>query len=1152
MNCILPLLMRLACPVLIGLFCLACTTRQPTLFTIRDADETGLHFANTITESDSLNILRFEYMYNGGGVGVGDFNNDGLPDLFFAGNQVKSKLFLNRSVPGSGELHFEDVTEASGIISPYWNTGVSVVDINQDGLLDIYVCTINPRRGEPGTPNQFFINQGIRKRAGEPGVPAFKDMASELGLADQSYSTQAVFFDYDLDHDLDCYLLTNALESFNRNEIRRPVIDGSGLSTDRLYRNERGTFTNVSRQAGINQEGWGLGVGVADLNQDGYPDVYCANDFQSNDLAWINNHNGSAGTPPRQGTATFTNQIGRMLMHQSHNAMGCDIADINNDGLLDIMTLDMMPYTNRRIKSMFGVPNYDRYELNFQLGYQPQFVRNSLQLNRGSVQPDSLPRFSEIGQLAGVWATDWSWAPLFADFDNDGWRDLFITNGYPRDVTDLDFTAYNAESAMFGDSISRKRGIEQKMNELVGVKGTNFLYRSRGADTSGVPTFEDVTTRWASARVGYSNGAAYADFDHDGDLDLVVNNLNDEVLLYQNNLRGPGANEAIQNHYLRLDPANPTTHDAGFGAKVWVYAAGQRWYAEHTPYRGYKSSVEPVLHFGLGTRSTVDSVVVEWPGGQRTITRNLPADSTYRLATLPKQADRQTPSLAITPLLAESHLLDLVHTENPYTDLNENVLWRQLYSRSGPYMATGDVNGDGRDDMVMGGSAGSTLTICLQTASGMFQKQFLDKYHAQEDCGLALFDADNDRDLDLYVVSGGSEFAPNATALQDRLYLNDGCGRFTKTTLALPDTRASGSCVRACDFDHDGDQDLFVGGRLALGQYPAAPRSYLLRNNSVEYGNSDRPNNLPLFTDVTPSHLRHVGMVTDALWADLDRDSWADLVLVGEFMPVLVCLNAGGQLTGGHEAFPHSAGWWNCVTATDFDRDGDLDLMAGNFGLNTRFQASAQQPVSIYAKDYDNNGRIDPILCYFVQGQEVPAHPRDALALQIPALKKKFTTYAQYGQLTFSDLLSENERAGGFAVRATEMRSVYLENRGQGQFSMKPLPMLAQVSPVNQILTNDLNADGWPDALLVGNQFGADPQVGRQDAGLGLVLAGGSQARFSPLPMAESGLCVPADARSVVALRVGSRLLVVVGCNRGRVFTMVKTDRVKIDVNASP
>lgn len=1107
---------------------MACTQTPPTLFTIREADETGLHFANTITETDSMNILRFEYMYNGGGVGVGDFNNDGLPDLFFAGNQVKSKLFLNKGKQEGQPVQFEDVTDASGITSPYWNTGVSVVDINQDGLLDIYVCTINPKRGEPGAPNQFFINQGIQKRDGQPGVPTFKDMAPELGLDDRGYSTQALFFDYDHDHDLDCYLLTNALESFNRNEIRRPVTDGSGLSTDRLYRNESAPtgelgglfFRAVSGSAGITTEGWGLGACVADLNADGWPDVYCANDFQSNDLAWINNRKRGSNGP------TFTNQIGRMLMHQSHNAMGCDIADINNDGLLDIITLDMMPYTNRRIKSMFGVPNYDRYELNFQLGYQPQFVRNSLQMNRGSLHPDSLPRFSEIGQLAGVWATDWSWAPLFADFDNDGFRDLFITNGYPRDVTDLDFTAYNAESAMFGDSVSRKRGIEQKMNALEGVKISNFLFRNRGCLPGEPPTFEDATTHWGIQRDTYSNGAAYADFDNDGDLDIVVNNLNDEVLLYENNLNAQQTDQTNVNHYLRLDVSNPTTHNAGFGTKVWVYAGTNRWFAEHTPYRGYKSSVEPVLHFGLGEVTRADSVVIEWPGYRRQVIRNLRADSTYRVASF-SQVLAPKPSPTLTPqLLREVDLIDYTHTENPFTDFNENVLWRQMYSRSGPCLATGDVNGDGRDDLVIGGSVGSGITLCLQTQSGTFRQQTLDQNvgHPEEDCGMTLFDADGDHDLDLYVVSGGSEFAPNAPALQDRLYENDGRGNFSKVLTALPETRSSGSCVRPCDFDHDGDLDLFVGGRLALGQYPAAPRSYLLRNDTSVKGIR--------FTDITPTHLQHVGMVTDALWADLDGDRREDLLLAGEFMPLLLCRNTVHQLAEGRELTPNSSGWWNSLAVADFDRDGDLDLLAGNQGLNTRYRASPSEPVSIYAKDYDNNGRIDPILCYFVQGQEVPVHPRDALALQIPALKKKFTTYAQYGQLTFSEMLTESERAGGFTRQATELRSLYLENREKGQFSARPLPMLAQVSTINQMLVTDLNYDNFPDVLLAENQFGTDPQTGRQDAGLGLVLLGGPKAQFRALPMPESGLCVPVDARSLAMLTVGNKRVFVWGCNR--------------------
>lgn len=1124
----------------------SCSGRRNALFTIRDAGETGLHFSNTITENDTLNILRFEYMYNGGGVGVGDFNNDGLPDVFFAGNQVSSKLFLNR-----GQLQFTDITTAAGITSPYWNTGVSVVDINQDGLLDIYVCSISPVRGR-SVPNQFFINQGLKKNSDGLPVPVFKEMAAQLGLDDHSYSTQAVFFDYDLDGDLDCYLLNNALESFNRNELRRPVTDGSGLSTDRLYRNvmsERAKerkadvsfsslshsfalplFEDVSREAGITQEGWGLGVGVGDLNQDGYPDVYCANDFQSNDLAWINQRDG-----------TFRNRIGDMLMHQSHNAMGCDIADINNDGLLDIMTLDMMPFTNQRIKSMFGMPNYDRYELNFQLGYQPQFVRNSLQLNRGCVHPDSLPRFSEIGQLAGVFATDWSWSPLFADFDNDGLRDLFVTNGYPRDVTDLDFMAYNAESTMFGDSASRKRAIGRKMNELAGVRTSNFLFRNGGMDGSAPPTFEDVTERWGISRPSYSNGAAYADFDNDGDLDLIVNNLNGDAFLYQNNLY-TSENRAIEStHFIRLNLTDLQTHQPGFGAKVWVHAGSRFWYAEHSPFRGYKSSVEPTIHVGLGRQSRVDSVVVEWPGGQRCLYQKLAIDQTHALTKQTGRPAFSSPLIREQPLFVAAPGPAFRHTENAYTDLNEHVLWRQLYSRSGPYLAKGDVNGDDREDVVVGGSAGSGTTLFVQTSTGQFMSQIIDSAHPQEDCGVLLFDADADKDLDLYVVSGGSESTSNTDAQQDRLYVNDGRGQFTKASACLPNTGASGSCVRTCDFDHDGDLDLFVGGRLDPNQYPAAPRSYLLRNNSRE--RTQGIQSTTLFDDVTPAMLKNAGMVTDALWADLDKDGWSDLVLAGEFMPILSYKNQHGRLGAAQELLPNASGWWNCLSASDVDHDGDLDILAGNFGLNTRFQATAAEPIRIYAKDYDNNGRIDPILCYYVQGKEVPSHPRDALALQVPALKKKFSTYAKYGSMTFADMLTESERAGGFTVKATELRSFYLENRGQAGFVGKPLPRIAQIAPVNCILVDDFNGDGHVDALLATNQFATDPQIGRQDAGMGQVLLGDGKGSFRETTLARTGLCLAADARSLMALRCGNRKLVLVGCNRGKLETFALQTR---------
>jgi hypothetical protein len=1076
-----------------------CTKQPPTLFSILKAEQTGLDFSNTITENDSFNILRFEYLYNGGGLGVADFNLDGLSDVFFAGNQASSRLYLNQ-----GDLKFKDVSVAAQINTQHWCTGVAIVDINADGLPDIHLSTIHPKRGHTA-PNQFFIHQGVQN-----GIPVFKELAQTLGLADTAYCTQAAFLDYDRDGDLDVYLLNNALEDFNRNAIRQIALDGSGKSTDRLYRNEGiqanglPRFTDVSRAAGITQEGWGLGIAVDDFNQDGYPDIYCANDFLSSDILWINNQDGS-----------FSNQTERYLRHSSHNSMGCDIADINNDGYPEIMTLDMMPFTNPRIKSMFGVPSYDRFALNLKIGYHPQYVRNMLQLNNGP-NPQGQITFSEIGQMAGVFATDWSWSCLFADFDNDGWRDLFISNGYDRDVTDLDFTAFNAESAMFGDPAMRRKNIEKAVSALPGVKISNFIF-SNNRDLS----FSDQSKAWGIQSPSYSNGAAYADFDNDGDLDLVVNNLNDPAVLYRNNL------EKIQPkpHFLRVKLAD-TQGIQGTVVQIHYRDTLQRLY--FNPVRGYKSSIEPVLHFGLGKITQVDSLVLLWPNGKRSRILQPALDTTLSIQQKSAEIFVQKKT-SLPSLFNRIAAPNWQHQENEYVDFNHHFLWRRMYSRSGPILAKGDVDNNGYEDVLVGGAAGQGMQLFLQNAAGQFTQQTLFAGKPEEDTGLSLFDADQDGDLDLYAVSGGSEFLTPIRGRQDRFYENQGKGEFMLRPVAIPQESSAGSCVYPADYDHDGDLDLFVGGRIEPQNYPLAPRSYLWQNQWQE-------SKQLRFVDRTPPYLQTPGMVTDAVWVNLDDNSYPSLVLVGEFMPITIFKNAGGKLH--KEARPElvqTSGWWNTIRAADLDQDGDPDFVLGNFGLNTRYRASAQEPLCIYAKDYDNNGQLDPIFTYAVQGQEVPVHPRDALLQQIPALKKRMLDYATYGKMGFKDLIQPSELRGVYRAEAQVLASVYLENRGEVGFVLHPLPRLAQLAPIQAILLEDYDGDGHLDVLLAGNDYGEDVQIGRQDAGNGLLLRGNGNGNFQPLSADKSGFWVPQDARSILELKTAKKTRQIwVGVNQQR------------------
>ena len=1109
--------------VIFSIIIAACKS-TPTLFKQISSEQSGITFSNDIVEKDSLNPIDLEFLYNGGGVAVGDFNKDGLPDLYFTASTSSNKLYLNKD-----NLSFIDVTEKAGVTGEgKWSNASSVVDINNDGLPDIYVCATISKNPEQ-RKNIFYINQGVNKE----GIPTFKDMAAAYSLADTSLSVHAAFFDYDNDGDLDMYLVTTKLAQRDVAEFMNNNIGDTATNDfDKLYRNDwsdslkHPVFTDISTQAGITHHGYGLGVAIADINNDGWKDVYVTNDFFGSDLLYINNHNG-----------TFSEKLRTVFKHTSQNAMGNDIADINNDGLADVLAVDMNPEDNFRKKKNMGGNNYFLYQNMMTGQYMLQYVRNTLQLNQGPTLNNNdsigLPVFSDISFMAGIAETDWSWNPSIADFDNDGNRDIIITNGYPRDVTDHDFAAFRSNS---NKTISKKDLID----EIPQIKIPNYAFQN-----SGNLQFKKVTTEWGLETPSFSNGAVYVDLDNDGDLDYVINNINEKAFLYENTTNNK---EIISKTYLSIQFKGDKNNINGLGAIAEIYYAGDKMQVyENSPYRGYLSTVDTKAFFGLDSITVIDSIIIKWNNGKKQIIQNVKANQLLTVTI----ADATQTTAGITTVATNNLFTNVTGKlgvncfirESDFIDFNEQRLLPHKLSAYGPALACGDVDGNGLDDIVVSGTGDFAANILLQQKDGKFITKLLPLVSGKdvrrpENLGTLLFDADNDGDLDLYFASGSNQFAANTKNYQDWFYTNDGKGNFIFNETAFPKNFTSKSCVKAVDVDNDGDLDLFLGGRVLPGKYPLPVSSFIYRN--------DTKNGEIKFTDVSDiiaPGLKNIGLICDALWTDFDNDGFTDLIIAGEWMPIQFFKNKQGKLENisASSGINRETGWWNSITAGDFDNDGDIDYIAGNLGKNSFYKASGKAPVNIYVKDFDNNGGLDIITTVYLPDEkgvkrEFPAQNRDDQVEQIPALKKRFLSYKEFGKATINDIFTKDELKDATKLQAINFANSYIENLGNGKFKLHALPILAQMAPIYAVVTDDFNSDGNIDVAINGNDFGTETSNGRYDALNGLVMLGDGKGAFKPLTILQSGLYIPGDGKALIKCRgIDNNYLLAASENNGPV-----------------
>ncbi len=1077
--------------------CKTAVERVDSLFTLKEQNTTGINFSNDLIYTETLNPYTFKSFYNGGGVGLGDFNNDGLLDIFFAGNQVSNKLYLNK-----GAFQFQDITEKAGLQTKnVWTTGVSVVDINSDGLLDIYLCKSGPPEGIKRS-NELFINQGNL---------TFTESAKEYNLDFTGLSIHAAFFDFDKDGDLDCYLLNNSIRSvgaFDLQKDQRKIPDANG--GNKLLRNDDGKFIDVTITAGIfcSKIGFGLGVTVGDVNNDGWQDMYVSNDFFERDYLYVNNHDG-----------TFTESLENYFREISMGSMGADMADINNDGLPEIFVTEMLPEHDERLKTNSQFETWDKHKISVDQGYFQQFSRNALQLNNGD------GTFSEISRLAGVAATDWSWGALIFDMDNDGLKDIFVANGIYKDLINQDYVNFIANPDFVRDILRREKNVVKRLiDSIPSNRISNYAFKNNG-DLS----FTNNAETWGLGEPSFSNGSAYGDLDNDGDLDLIINNINMPAFIYENRSK----QQIASAHTITLKLNGEGKNTFSIGTKVTLFMQGRILYQEVSPMRGFMSTVDTRLSFGLGERSSIDSIKVEWPNDKISILKQVEADRQIELyqkdATVSKySASEYATAKVFSPIKIKG--VDFKHEENEFSDFDNDRLLYNMISNEGPCTCSSDVNNDGLEDFYVGGAKGQAGALYIQTTAGGFVKTkqpFIEKDKDSEDTDCIFFDANGDKKLDLYVASGSNEFSSSSAALLDRLYINSGNGLFTKSDQILNGFESTAT-VSAEDFDGDGDQDLFLGSRLIPFFFGIPASGFILKNDGR--GN---------FTDVTlevAPGLAKIGLITDSKWIDVNRDKFPDLLVAGEWMPLKLFVNVSGKLLDKTQEYglANTNGWYHSISVGDFNNDGYIDFFAGNHGLNSRFKASEKEPIELHINDFDQNGTIDHIFTHYDQGKCYPMALRQDIVSQIPSLKKKYLHFRDYQGKGLEEMFTPQQREKSIVLKATTFESSLWLNTGKQSFEKSTLPLNAQVAPIYASLVSDFDGDGNLDILMGGNLYRAKPETGIYDASYGLLLRGNGKGDFEALSSQKSGVKIKGEIRSLSSIPYKGRHLVILGKNNER------------------